>query len=108
MKLTGETTGRVKTNNYGATAQATAVSLIGSTQTESQSYSLTSNQTHATSNWSYNKTFTTTTQNVNYGLSAKLYARIRCYKSYSYWFYSTAAYVATGTTGTWTATGIAP
>ena len=108
MKLTGETTGRVKTNNYGATAQATAVSLIGSTQTESQSYSLTSNQTHATSNWSYNKTFTTTTQNVNYGLSAKLYARIRCYKGYSYWFYSTAAYVATGTTGTWTATGIAP
>ena len=84
-------------------AYVTAVSLVGSTQTQSQSFNRTS---EGTSTWNYNKTFSTTTQNVNYGVSAKLNSVYDTY--YGYTGTSTATYVATGTTGTWTATGIAP
>jgi hypothetical protein len=84
-------------------AYVTGVSLIGSTQTQSQSYSKTND---GSVTWNYNKSFSTTTQNVDYGISAKLNSVFD-----EYWGYtgrSTAAYIATGTTGTWTATGIAP
>lgn len=85
-----------------ATAQATAVCLIGSTQTQSQGFQ---NNTNA----NYSKSFTNTTTGVNYGISAVLSAA-----SYYGGYYgkggpvSTARYNSTGTTGTWTATGIAP
>jgi len=84
-------------------AYVTGVSLIGSTQTQSQSYSKTND---GSVTWNYNKSFSTTTQNVDYGISAKLNSVFDTY--YGYTGRSTAAYIATGTTGTWTATGIAP
>lgn len=108
MNITAHTTGRDQSNNFGATAQATAVSLIGSTQTQSQSFSLAGNQTNLNANWSYNKTFTSDVQNVNYGLSGKLFGQVRTYAGYAIYYGSTGTYVATGTNGTWTATGIAP
>lgn len=84
-------------------AAATGVSLFGSTQTASQSFETGANSFNVT--WNYNKTVTTTTQNINYGLSAK----IGGYLYYGgYRGNGTATYVATATTGTWTATGIAP
>lgn len=85
----------------GITAGATGVSLIGSTATQSQGF-VTQLNGDQSMTYNYNKTFTTTTQNVNYGVSAKLAAGAA--QSY----YSTASYIATGTNGTWTATGIAP
>lgn len=83
-------------------ARATGVSIIGTTQSNSQSYSLTA---QTTTTWNYSKTITTTTQST-YGVSARLGA-----KTWTGWgstWRATAAYIATGTTGTWTATGIAP
>lgn len=85
----------------GITAGATGVSLIGSTATQRQGFVTNLNDDQSMT-YNYNKTFTTTTQNVNYGVSAKLAAG--AFQSY----YSTASYIATGTNGTWTATGIAP
>lgn len=79
----------------------TAVSLIGSTQTASQSFS----KTNGWATGNYNKTITTTTQ-TTYGVSAKLNARGKTGTFANYSGY--AKYVANGTTGTWTATGIAP
>lgn len=84
-------------------AYVTGVSLIGSTQTQSQTYSKTND---GSVTWNYNKTFTSTTQDVNYGISAKLNSVFDSY--YGYTGRSTATYIATGTKGTWTATGIAP
>ena len=89
--------------DYNYYTQITAVSLIGNTQTNSQTwtgnvYSWKGNG--ATCN--YNKTFTTTTQNVNYGISGKIV--IRNLTSCKV----TATYVAANTTGGWTATGYAP
>jgi len=81
---------------------ATALSLIGSTTTQSQSFS-TNGTTLGKSTYNYNKTFNSTTQNVNYGISAKLYAG-HGYAGYP----CSVTYVAAQTTGTWTATGIAP
>lgn len=91
-------------NNWSQAA-ATGVSLIGGTQSNSQSWT-TPRASNGSWTWSYNKTITTTTQNVNYGVSA----RLGSFRFYGYGTYhlSTAAYIATGTTGTWTATGIAP
>lgn len=80
--------------------QATAVSLIGDTQTQSQAFNMKSNTMS-----SYSKTVTTTTQST-YGVSAKLYAT--GYRVNSVDRYSRVVYLASGTTGTWTATGIAP
>ena len=95
-------------NNGYVTATCTAVSMIGNTQTASQTYTeaYQPNIKPTNKTWSYNKTFTTTAQNVFYGVSANLAA-------YHFWNkggdrYATATYIATGTTGTWTATGIAP
>lgn len=98
MKFTLGSTGN--SNSWGA---ATAISLIGGTSTQSQSFKNTGSNT----NYTYNKTFTDTTQNVNYGVSAKLVAR-GYVNSQGTFYKGTATYIATGTTGTWTATGIAP
>lgn len=91
------------TDCYG---KVTAVSLLGTTETQSQSftYNGTSKNTNVALN--YNKTFTVTDQDINYGISAKLYAHGKGGTTRDY--YATTTYVATGTTGTWTATGIAP
>lgn len=96
-------TGKCSDSNADAKALMTGVTLVGSTQNQSQTFSTT---TTAASTKTYNKTVTTTTQNVNYGVSARLGSQrvaaggvIRR---------GIATYVATGTTGTWTATGIAP
>ena len=95
-------------NNGYQTAKCTAVSMIGETQTASQTYteSYVTNVNPTNKTWTYNKTVTTTTQNVNYGVSAKLAAYH--WQSRNIHRYATATYIATGTTGTWTATGIAP
>lgn len=79
-------------------ANFTATTLIGSTQTQTQTFS-NSMAWGATTTAQYNKTFTSDVQNVTYAISGKVnFPRD----------YGTAMYVATGTTGTWTATGIAP
>lgn len=91
--LTAKTTGN---------AYMTATTLLGSTQSNTQTFSF-----KAPGNAYYNKTITTTNTGINYGISAHLHA----------WSqpaggggkaYTTARYVAADTTGTWTATGIAP
>lgn len=87
----------------GASAAMTGVTLVGSTQNQSQTFSVDS--TAATTR-SYSKTVTTTTQNVNYGVSARLGAA--GYFAGGIARASTATYIANGTSGTWTATGIAP
>lgn len=84
-----------------ATAQATAVCLIGSTQTQSQGFQ---NNTNA----NYSKSFTNTTTGVNYGISAVLSAASYYGGYYGNGPISTARYNSTGTTGTWIATGYAP
>ena len=103
MTFTSHVT-RTGSNNWSQAA-ATGVSLIGGTQSNSQSWT-TPKTPNGSWTWSYNKTITTTTQNVNYGVSA----RLGSFRFYGYGTYhlSTAAYIATGTNGTWTATGIAP
>ena len=77
--------------SYGYTAWC----VVGSTTSNSQSWGSTSPAT-------YSKTLTTTTQNVNYGVAGKLAATRARSKP------ATATYIATGTNGTWRATGIAP
>ncbi len=84
----------------------TGCSLIGSTATQSQTFSTTGYPASAATGsktYSYNKTFTSTTQNVNYGISGKIQAS-RGNASNA----TTVTYVAANTTGTWTATGYAP
>lgn len=86
--------------------QVTAVSLLGTTQTQSQNFTYQGSTTGSNQVFNYNKTFTSNNQNINYGISAQLYAR--GYQGSYGTYYATTTYVATGTTGTWTATGIAP
>lgn len=84
-------------------ALMTGVTMVGSTQNQSQTFSV--NVTAATTK-NYSKTVTTTTQNVNYGVSARLGSqKVAAGGSTRR---GIATYIATGTTGTWTATGIAP
>lgn len=98
MKFTGST-------DYSSDKSlvVTAICLVGDTASQSQTYS---NAATGSVTWTYNKTLTSNTQNVNYGVSAKLgsyrFKNGRIIRT------STATYIATGTTGTWTATGIAP
>lgn len=80
------------------TGKVTACSLIGSTQTQSQTFTAQNTTTTKT----YNKSFTNTTQGVNYGISARLYGYTTRGQG------SLVTYLATATTGGWTATGIAP
>lgn len=84
----------------------TAISLIGSTQTQSQSWGYQTSNSTAWTTDTYNKSFTSDTTGVNYGISAKLQAY--GYRSGPRFYNAQARYVATATTGTWTATGIAP
>lgn len=93
-----------KTSDY---ARVTACSLIGSTQTQTAAYSKNAGNQTST----YSKDFTSTTQDVNYGISAKLQTTAhRGTTSMGKWvnFCASADYIATGTTGTWSATGYAP
>jgi hypothetical protein len=76
----------------------TGLSLIGSTQTQSQVFS--SPGTKGTYTYNYNKSFTSNTTGVNYGLSARMHIQQK--------YGANAKYIATGTNGTWTATGYAP
>ena len=94
------------TGNWGGAL--TALSLIGSTQTQSQSWDYqTSNSTDWTNDY-YNKSFTSNTTGVNYGISAKLQALGYYNGAFGFSYSGESRYVATGTTGTWVATGIAP
>lgn len=89
-------------------AAVTAVSLIGSTQTQSQNFSKNwTNKESSTVTSNYSKNFTNTSTGVNYGLSAKL--RASGYYHSSITQYSvTTKYIASQTTGTWVATGYVP
>lgn len=81
----------------------TGVSYNGSTAVQQQTASFNvRDHKNRTNTFNYNKTYTTTTQNINYGLSGKIH--IHNWTGCK----STATYQSTGTTGTWTATGIAP
>ena len=86
-----------RSGNANASWATTACTVVGSTVSQSQSYG----GNFGNGNYSYSKNFTSTTQGY-YMLSAILtawggkYTRANNY------------YVATGTTGTWTATGYAP
>jgi hypothetical protein len=82
----------------GYNALATAITMIGSTATQQKTY--------RNANATYSVTVTTSTQGVNYGISALLSAK--GYGGYGGQTASTAQYVADNTTGTWTATGYAP
>lgn len=84
-------------------ALMTGVTMVGSTQNQSQSFSV---NVTATTTKTYSKTVTTTTQNVNYGVSARLGSQRVAGGGATR--RGIATYIATGTTGTWTATGIAP
>ena len=90
-------TGNYQATQFRALCQATGFGLIGSTQTGNATTTF-----NGTNTWNFNKTFTTTTQNVNYGLNgtvgAKKYGNSK----------GITTYVANNTNGTWTATGIAP
>ena len=78
----------------------TATTLLGSTQSNTQTFSI-----NAPGNAYYNKTITTTNTGINYGISAHLHSWAQYVGGRGY---TTARYVAANTTGTWTATGIAP
>lgn len=86
----------------GQSRGATAVSLLGSTQTQSQTFA-----SNNAATWNYNKSVTTTSQNILYGLSGRVGAT-KLMNSMMKTTVCTATYVANNTNGTWTATGIAP
>lgn len=86
-------------NGGSLTNKYTAVSLIGSTQTQTQTGSPGSTQAIE-----YNKTFTSNITGVNYGISGSMYVK----STGGYIYAANMYYFASGTTGTWTATGIAP
>lgn len=90
-------------NNYNNKTQhaVTAVTVIGNTQYQSKTYNVNNGRTSA-----YSVTVTTTAQS-SCCASAQLYAHGNIsYNSAP--TYSRVIYLASGTTGTWTATGIAP
>lgn len=88
---------RAKSDGYWITA----CSLIGSTKTQSQSWSDTG--AGWSGNYFYNKSFTSNSTGVNYGVSGCLKA-----SGYGSNWTARAYYYANGTSGTWTATGYAP
>ena len=108
MNLTGTGSGYQAVGGYMAgNAYATGVCLVGTTASNSQSWSCGGKPASTrTFNGKYSKTVNSTVQDVNYGLSAKL--SVNAKKDYNKHQAATATYVAAGTTGTWTATGIAP
>ena len=109
LNLTGKGAGYQAAGGkiYGY-ARATGCMFVNTTVSNSQSWSCGGNPASVTSfNGSYNKTITITTQNVNYGVSARINAQGFQNGNHTE-MKATATYVAAGTTGTWTATGIAP
>lgn len=78
---------------------ATATTLVGSTQNQTQTFTFNKGSTWYTQ--TYNVTVTSTTQNVNYGVSGKMSTVGDYYASKMYCY-------ATGFNGTWSATGYAP
>ena len=80
-----------KIASYGYTAWC----MVGSETSNSQSWTETSPAT-------YSNKLTTTKQNVNYGINAKLGATRKRSNA------AQSTYIATGTNGTWVATGYAP
>ena len=89
-------------SNKQGHSYTTAVSLIGNTQTQSQTFDKVFNESQVVKTTHvYNKTFTTTTQ-ATYSISAHLRSTSKKYCRVN------TVYMASGTTGTWTATGIAP
>jgi len=85
-------------NNYGGST-ATFTTLIGSTQNQNQTIEI-KNSTSLTVR-TYSKDFTASTQNVNYGISGWM-------SNKSNYYADKMTYIATATTGTWSATGYAP
>lgn len=83
----------------GSTAQV--VTLVNTTENQKQTFTAVGQFNASNSKWSYNKSFSSDSQ-TNYSISGRLKA------SYSNGYASTSTYIATGTNGTWTATGIAP
>lgn len=104
-KLSAETKMKFSAGN-GSTVSvycaATGCVVVGSTRAGQQVFDLTVSTNQRNRTAEYDQPFTTTSQNVNYGVSASVQA------GNGYNQYATAAYIATGNTGTWTATGIAP
>jgi hypothetical protein len=90
------------------TAKAECYVVINGSNTNSQTLSFTTAGAGGIANTQYyNKSFTTTAQS-SYYMAAKLTGAGRT-NSYSHYKYNaTAQYNSTGTTGSWTATGIAP
>lgn len=86
----------------------TAISLIGSTSTASQSWAAQNSNSTAWTTDNYNKTFTTTTTGVNYGISAHLSARGYYNGAFGASYSGQSRYLANNTNGSWTATGYAP
>ena len=88
------------TGRTGSKGWTTACCLLGTTATLTETYYQTNNW-----DWTYSQSFTSNVTGINYGISARVHAWARDYGNGNY---MTASYIATGTTGTWTATGIAP
>lgn len=88
----------IKGNSTG-NAYMTATTLLGNTQSNTQTF-----QVKVAGNAYYDETVITTDTGINYGISAHLHSWANPYGTN----YTTARYVAADTTGTWTATGIAP
>ena len=95
--------GHTYSTGYNNNPGFTGVSRIGSTYTQSQSWTV--KNTVATQTWNYNKSFTSDVQST-YSISGKLtaYGVLAAQLYYN----SRATYIATATTGGWTATGYAP
>ena len=88
-------------------ARATGCMFVNTEISNSQSWSCGGHPASVDSfNGSYNKTLTTTKQNVNYGVSARINAQGFIVGNHK--MSATATYVANGTNGSWTATGYAP
>ena len=99
MNVKASFSGKVANSNNDQ-MKLTAYSFVGNTLSNSQTMNIT---TTVTGSMNYNKTVTTNTTGVNYGLSAAV-AKWR----YSSKYVSTAINRAAGRTGTWIATGIIP
>ena len=89
------------TSYSAAYAYATATTLIGSTQSNTQTFSKTG-KGWGTTAFSYAKSFTASNTGVNYGVSGKMQG------AHNSTFDTKVTYVAAGTSGTWTATGYIP
>lgn len=97
--------GRKNAKNGNVTGAATALLLSGSTVTNQASTSVRDPAKSPGTRWTYNKTITTTTQNITFAISGRVGGKG---SNNGYGANATGQYTASLTTGTWTATGIAP